>query len=128
MRMAAIRRERKLSQRAAAALTGVPFATLGAWERGRGAPHMAGLQKLAIGYDVPISALTGIDDSGRALAMEWPAGLKEFITSEWAAEMELRPDEVEPLARNAQALGVPQQNRGWVALLVRIRAARDNPM
>lgn len=99
-RIKTAREKTGLSQRQAAEKAGVHHATLSKWERSEAIPVGDGLLRLAGVLGTSGEALLGFDVRfmGLPLRHDWPEGLKEFVASATATELELRPWEVPILA------------------------------
>lgn len=118
-RLREVRDGRELSLRQAAELAGVNYATLGTWERGMSYPPADALVRLATAYGVTPNSLLGFPDSfmGIPLVDQWPEGLMEFVTSDLAAAVKLRPWEVAVLAGLVQE-GAATDIGQYLSLLV----------
>lgn len=111
-----------LSQRDLADRAGVHNTTLGKWERNEAIPAADALLRLASILGTTSEYLLGYEATifGYPLRHDWPPGLKEFVVSDLAAEMDLRPWEVAVLAALSKD-GMAPRIGNWAAILLKWR-------
>ncbi len=120
--------DRGITLRDAAETADVKYSTLSTWERSQAYPPADALMRLASAYDVDVGALLGYPARwmGVLRVDTWPPGLLEFVNSEMASELELRPWEVGVLAGLVGAEQMDPRLGNWATLLVRWRVEHED--
>ena len=108
--------------------TGTKHPALVSWEQGRTVPRADVLAKLAAHFGESVEWLLGEPETvfGLPVVDDWPEGLREFIASDLAVEVELRTWEIPMLCYWRILPGFPTTPLRWATQLTNIRRAKKH--